>query len=345
MKPEWRAFLTDAGAEFVDERVQSFGNPNRERQISTTGTVICDLSHTGLISAYGNDTRDFLHNQLTSDVNAVGPDLSQLSAYCSPKGRMIAFMRLFMRQEAFYLRLPREILESTLKRLRMFVLRSQVTLEDADDSLVRFGLAGPDAEAELEAALGRMPGDVDEAVELADVSAVRVPGAPHPRFELYGELETMQQLWERFNVRGAPVGADNWRLLDILAGLPNVFAATQEAFVPQMANLDLINAVSFKKGCYPGQEVIARMHYLGKPNRRMFLAVADTEETPAPDTAVVGEDGKPAGEVVSAAPHPDSGQAVLAVMKLKPFDAGGPFHLGEDGPALEFRELPYPVPR
>lgn len=342
MKPEWREFLIDAGAEFVDGRVATFGNPSREHEMATAGNVLCDLSHLGLMAAHGQDAREFLHNQLTQDVNHLEPTTSRLAAYCSPKGRMLAVFRLFEREEVFYLRLPREVLESTLKRLRMFVLRSQVTLEDADDALVRFGFSGPQAEEELKTALGQVPDSVNTAVELDNLSVIRVPGIL-PRFEIYGELDAMKDLWDELNVRAAPVGADSWELLETLAGLPNVFAPTQEAFVPQMANLDLVEGVSFKKGCYPGQEVVARMHYLGKPNRRMFLALAEDGEAPSPGEKLFVQD-QPAGEVVNAAPYPGGQIAVLAVLKLKSL-GGDPVHLGAaDGPELEFQPMPYEVP-
>ena len=232
MKPEWRAFLTDAGAEFDDGRVAHFGNDERERRVVTTGDVICDLSHWGLIAAHGDEAGQFLQGQFSNDLLSLDANTSQMNSYCTPKGRMLANFRVFLRGESYYLRLPRDMVEPVLKRLRMFVLRSRVTLEDADDALVRMGISGPDAAGELEAALGQAgPEAVNGVIHAGEITAIRVSG-PHPRFECYGELEPMMQLWQKLNVRCAPVGSGPWALLDILAGIPTVTPATSERSWP-----------------------------------------------------------------------------------------------------------------
>jgi tRNA-modifying protein YgfZ len=348
MKPEWKAFLADAGAEFGDDDVVAhYGNEELERQVVTSGDVICDLSHMGLIGAYGDEAAAFLQGQFSNDVLKLDKGTSQLNSYCTPKGRMLANFRLFLRGENYYLRLARTMVEPTLKRLRMFVLRSRVTLEDADDALVRFGLSGPRAAEELAAAVGGVPEAVDSVIHINGVTAIRVPG-PHPRFELYGELESMRRLWEVLNVRCAPVGAGPWALLDILAGIPTVTPATSEAFVPQMANMQLIGGVSFKKGCYPGQEVVARMHYLGKLKRRMYRVSIDTDEPPPPGTEILGaaggegEEDQATGRIVDAQRHPDGKVAALAVLQIAAAEAGGLHLAGDPSPAVTLQALPYP---
>jgi folate-binding protein YgfZ len=259
---------------------------------------------------------------------------------------MLANFRLFRQGDSHYLRMPRAMVEPVLKRLRMFVLRSRVTLEDADDALVRFGLSGPRAEQELHSALGNAPTALDDVIHQGDITAIRVPG-PHPRFELYGELEPMRQLWDKLNVRCAPVGAGRWALLDILAGIPNIMPATSEAFVPQMANMQLIGGVSFKKGCYPGQEVVARMHYLGKLKRRMYRVSIDTDQPPAPGTEILGatggeaEEDQAAGLIVDAQLHPDGKVMALAVLQIAAAEAGGLRLSGEKNPAVTLEALPY----
>lgn len=341
MKPEWKEFLINAGAELDEGRVLSFGNPEREKRMTTTGGILCDLSHFGLIAAYGEDAETFLQGQLSNDLRQVDTEHSRLSAYCSPKGRMLAVMRLFRRSDTYYLRMPRELIEATLKRLHMFVLMSKVTLEDADDALVRFGFSGPQAAEELGEALGEVPEAPDALCFVKDYSVIRVPG-PHPRFEIYGELEPMKKLWDTLNVRAAPVGASAWALLDILAGIPNVFKNTVEAFVPQMANMQLVDGVSFKKGCYPGQEIVARMQYLGKLKRRMYRLNVKGEAEPG--TEVYAEDDSPgqaSGKIVDAQAHPDGGTEVLAVLQIDKAESK-PLHLASlDGPPMQMRELPY----
>lgn len=347
MKPEWKAFLENKGAELEDGRVGTFGNPQRELRIVTAGDVIADLSHFGLISAHGEDAASFLQGQLTNDIRNVTDTHSQLSAHCSPKGRMLANLRLFKHDEAFYLQMPREQVETALKRLRMFVLASKVSLEDTSDTFVHFGFSGPKAEAELRERLGGVPDRPDDALARGEITVIRVPG-PHPRFELFGELEAMQRLWTALDVRAAPVGASCWGLLDVLAGIPTIVPETADEFVPQMANLQLIGGVSFTKGCYTGQEIVARTEHLGKLKRRMYRAHADVETCPRPGEPVyrgAGEGAQSAGKVVNALPSPEGGCELLAVVEIARREAGDVHLGGPDGPALEFRDLPYDTER
>lgn len=346
MKSEWKEFLLNKGAELSDDdSVQSYGNEERELRMVATGDVIADLSHVGLIAAYGEDAATFLQGQFTADVRQVDEQHSQLSAYCSPKGRMLVSFRLFMRDGAYYLALPRPQLEATLKRLRMFVLRAKVTLEDASDSLLRIGFSGPKAQDQLSDYLGTAPSEVDAVVQAQGLTVIRIPG-PHPRFEVHGELEAMKKLWTVLDVRGAPVGRGPWELLDIRAAVPVIHESTSDAFVPQMTNLQLLGGVNFKKGCYTGQEVVARMQYLGKLKRRMYRARVDAAHCPQPGDALYAPDskGQSAGKVVTAQRSPDGGFELLAVVEIASLDAG-PVHLGNDtGPVLEFLDLPYEFP-
>ncbi|MDM7322848.1 MAG: folate-binding protein [Gammaproteobacteria bacterium] len=343
MKPEWKTFLQQRGAEWDADntRVAHFGNPDQELALSLTGEIIADLSHRGLIAVMGEEAESFLQNMLSNDVRQVSATRSQLTSLNTPKGRMLAIMRLFWREGVYYLSLPRPLVEPTLKRLRMYVLRSKVALESAGEALVRFGLSGERAEGLLREAWGEPPVASDDVCTDGGVTVLRIHG-PSPRFELYGELEPMQKLWQRLDVHAVPAGAACWELLDTLAALPEVYPETVEAFVPQMANLDRVGGVSFKKGCYPGQEVVARMHYLGKPNRRMALLRAKAAESAQPGQGVFGDDPEAAvGTVVRAAPHPDGGIVLLAVVRL-PALTEGALHLGTvDGPKLVRLPLPY----
>jgi len=346
MRPDWQNFLSDAGAELEQGRVVSFGNPERERSIVITGSMFCDLSHRGLIAVSGEEALEFLQHQLSSDVREVSGTRSQLSSYCSPRGRMLASLRVFRRDDTFYLNLPTEILASTLQRLRMFVLRASVSLGDHSLELVRCGYAGPDAEQELTQALGDCPAAVDDTLQVGGLTVLRIPGpGPHPRFEIHGTTGAVTKLWERLNVRGAPVGAAPWALLDILSGIPNIYPATADRFVPQMANLQMIGGVSFKKGCYPGQEVVARMHYLGNLKRRMYLISAATDIIPNPGDSIVaaGKDtNEPSGTIVEAQLNPDSsGVAALAVLRIADAEHQQLRLWNADGAKVTLEKLPY----
>lgn len=345
MQAQWREFLTRNGAVIDGDTVRHFGQPEHAIEPAQQ-TVLCDLSHLGVVRVGGEDAPVFLQGQLTNDIRGVDTDHSQLSAMCSPKGRMLAAFRIFERNGEFHLSLPRPVMESTLKRLKMFVLRSQVEIEDVSDALVHFGFAGPDAEERLRTAAGEAPGGPDEVMHIDDATIVRIPD-PLPRFEIVAPTETAQRLWERLSESAQAAGVDTWHLLDIRAGIPSVVAETVEAFVPQMANLHVVNGVSFKKGCYTGQEVVARMQYLGKLKRRMYRAHIDAPP-PAPGSELYAEGssgGQGTGKVVDARPSPGGGSELLAVIQIADVERGAALHVDSaDGPGLELQELPYAFP-
>ena len=343
MKTDWKTFLSDAGAEFEADKVAHFGNPVREQKVTLSGLVFADLSHLGVIAVYGADAESFLQSQFSNDISQLTETGTQLDAYCTPKGRILGLIRLFRQGETWYLRLPEDTLEAVIQRLRMYVMRADVTLEDVSDNFLRIGISGEAAVDELQTVMSDVPSEADKLRHSGDITLLRVPGVL-PRFEAYiSSLETASKLWDSLNVRGAPVGESAWRLLEIRDGLPNIFAATSELFVPQMTNLQLLNGISFKKGCYPGQEIVARMQYLGTLKRRMYLGHVDTDQQPSPaDSLFTGTDSEQAvGRIVDAQPHPDGGQLLLAVMQIKVAEAGD-MHLGSaEGPLMVLEPLPY----
>jgi len=343
MKTDWKTFLSDAGAEFEADKVAHFGNPVREQKVTLSGLVFADLSHLGVIAVYGADAESFLQSQFSNDISQLTETGTQLDAYCTPKGRILGLMRLFRQGETWYLRLSEDTLEAVIQRLRMYVMRADVTLEDVSDNFLRIGISGETAVDELQTVMSDVPSEADQLGHSGDITLLRVPGVL-PRFEAYiSSLETASKLWDSLNVRGAPVGESAWRLLEIRDGLPNIFAATSELFVPQMTNLQLLNGVSFKKGCYPGQEIVARMQYLGTLKRRMSLGHIATDQQPSPaDSLFTGADSEQAvGRIVDAQPHPDGGQLLLAVMQIKVAEAGD-MHLGSaEGPLMVLEPLPY----
>ena len=345
MNTDWQSFLEQQGATLEGNRVVDFGDSSKERQAAASGHVIADLTHYGLISAEGEEARDFLQNQFSNDMRLVSDSESQISAYCSPKGRMMAAFRIFQRGETFYLRLPHAILEPTLKRLRMFILRSKVTLEDASDKLVSIGFAGPDAQQRLGEILDKVPSAPNVLIENNGLMVIRLPD-PLPRFEIHGEPDPVTGLWRRLARQATPVGADCWSWLDIQAGIPEVLPATVEAFVPQMVNLEALEGISYKKGCYPGQEVVARMHYLGKLKRRMYRAHVSTDTVPSPGDNLYSpaETDQSVGKVVEAQPNPNGGIDLLAVIQIATADSGDVrLAAAEDAARLEFQDLPYTV--
>jgi folate-binding protein YgfZ len=344
MKTHWKDFLKDAGAEFADGLVLHFGNPHREQEVALSGTVFADLSHLGLIAAQGADAESFLQGQFSNDVTRTAAATSQLNAYCTPKGRILGLFRLFRIADTFYLRLPADTLEPVLQRLRMYVLRAAVTLEDASDNLLGIGVAGEGAAGELAAAGVPVPEQVNQVAAAEALTVLRVPGI-HPRFEIYAtSLAAATRLWDAFNVHAAPVGESAWRLLEIQAGLPTIHAGTAELFVPQMLNLQLLDGLDFRKGCYPGQEIVARTRYLGSLKRRMYAGHTSADAPPQPgDPLYLESDPEQAvGRIVDAQPYPDGGCSALAVIRIDAAESDQ-LHCGaSDGPEFAIRALPYP---
>ncbi|MDG4555378.1 MAG: folate-binding protein [Candidatus Competibacter sp.] len=348
MNAEWSAFLQQAGAVPAAGRVSHFDRPESELRAALDGNLRCDLSHLGLIAAADSDNESFLQGQLTCDVRQVTLERSLIGAYCNPKGRALASFRLFRRDGALYLELPGELLESTLARLRRYLLRARATLTDASDAQVGIGVAGPNATARLTEILGKAPAVVNEVIqatvsESTSITLIRLPG-PTPRFELHGAIREMRTMWEALGSAFVPVGAEPWRLLDILAGIPTIYPETAEAFVPQMLNLQLLEGISFQKGCYTGQEVVARTHHLGKLKRRMYLARVDSPSPPRPGDPLFSpqsDASQSAGRLVDAARHPDGGYAVLAVALIECAEHGM-LQMGDaSGPALQLQPLHY----
>jgi len=348
MNAEWNALLEQTGAVRTTDAVDAFGHPETERDAALTGDVGCDLSHQGLIAVQGPDAEIFLQGQLTCDLRRLTSDHSLLGAHCTPKGRAFALFRLFRREESVYLELPRALVDPALIRLRKYVLRTRVTLEDASDTLARMGVAGPNAADLVGTVLGAVPQTVNGVVT-ADVTyprgvtVIRLPGLL-PRFELHGATRELSTVWNALTPNVTLVGAEPWRLLNILAGTPTVHPETVEAFVPQMLNLHLLEGISFQKGCYTGQEIVARTHYLGKLKRRMYLARVDSPTPPRPGDPVFSpptDASQSAGQLADASRHPAGGYAVLAVARIDCAEQGT-LHLGDaNGPALQLEPLPY----
>lgn len=342
IQQEWRTFLAGRGAIFENDQVTHFGQPGEERRLAGIHDILTDLSHLALLQAHDVDAQSFLQGQLSNDIQLVGATQTQLSAYCNPKGRMFAIFRIFQRHDNYYLQLPASLADATLRRLRMFVLRAKVTLQHAPDELLRIGFSGPNASRLIADAVGFVPSATNEASTRDDVTVLRLAG-PLPRFELLAPRSRMETIWTALAHHATPVGAGPWAWLDIRAGIPTVLPGTVEEFVPQMMNLELLDGVNFKKGCYPGQEIVARMHYLGRLKQRMFLAHVEDTHQPAPGTPVFAPDfpGQSAGAVVNAEPAPTGGYDLLAVIQLSCVRSGT-VRLGtEDGTMLHFSELPY----
>lgn len=333
MNNNWKDFLKQQGAVIADDGSCEFS------QNASASAFKAPLTHLGVISLAGQDRQAFLQGQLTNDTRNIGPDSSQLSSYCTPKGRMLANFRILASDEDYWLMvIPHERLQPVHKRLGMFVLRSQVTLKDATDEFAVIGFSG-DCLADHFTAL---PDRTDQVIHEHGIHLVCI-NPETPRYMAIGEIDAVIALWKK-TTDAASAGTSAWRLADIRDGIPTVFDATQEAFIPQMTNLQLINGVSFTKGCYTGQEVVARMQYLGKLKRRMYRVSFQHDSMPA-----VGDDiyasssqsGQGAGKLVDVAATGDGHFEGLAVLEIGSLEQGDIRLYDEHGPLLEVVDPPY----
>jgi tRNA-modifying protein YgfZ len=303
------------------------------------------LGHTGLIRVSGADAASFLHGQLTNDFTGLSLADARLAAYCSPKGRMLAsFVGFKHRHDEIWLACRSEVLEPTVKRLRMFVLRAKAQLSLLDESVALLALTGPSARAWLEA---HAPDSSSLAVwrklDLGDdAHLVRLPdAASQKRFLWAGGAAGARAILDVL----PPLPAAAWDWLEVRSGIAPVLAATSEAFVPQMLNYEVVGGVNFQKGCYPGQEIVARSQYRGTMKRRAMLMHADVSAVAGQEVFWSGDPEQPSGLIALAAAAPGGGFDLIAEMKLSALD-GASLHLGAaDGPPATLLPLPYALPR
>jgi tRNA-modifying protein YgfZ len=299
-----------------------------------------------LIAVTGADAATFLHSQLTNDVEHLGNADVRLAGYCTPKGRLQASFLMWRNLDTVFLQLPRELRPALQKRLSMFVLRAKAKLEDASAAPaneVVLGLGGAAAQSLLQQRFGALPAAPYTRIDHADGTLVRVADAfGAPRYEWLMSAAVALEAMPALRAALALGGNDAWQLSSIHAGVPQITARTQEQFVPQMINFELLGGVNFKKGCYPGQEIVARSQYLGKLKRRTTLAAIDNPGAQAGDEVFdVADPGQPCGMVVNAAPNGRGGVDALVEMKLASIGQGEVRHASASGAPLRFLPMPY----
>ncbi len=337
MTQEWITQLASSGLA-ADGR--SFGALAAELAAARDGVVVAPLTDHGLIRASGEDAAPFLHNLLTNDVQGILPGGARFAGLCTAKGRLLALFLVWRDGDDFLLMLPRDILPPILKKLSMYVLRSKVKLSDASGERALIGFSsstGALPAPGIDASLPRFG-----VAKLNGGQAIRLDDT---RWLLAIEAGAAAAHWQTLATTATPVGLAAWQWLEVAAGQPRVVAATQEAFVPQMLNMELpaVAGVSFSKGCYPGQEIVARTQYLGKVKRRTYRArlasaVASGTHVYAPETG-----DQHCGAIVSVAPSPAGSFECLVCVQIGAVEAGEVRVGAPDGERLEFLPLPYEI--
>ncbi|MDQ3201584.1 MAG: folate-binding protein [Pseudomonadota bacterium] len=302
--------------------------------------VFCILSHEGVLAVRGADAGKFLQGQLTCNLDYLNEYRASLGARCTQKGRMQSSFRILLQGDGVLMAMATGLLEPQLADLKKYAVFSKSKLTDESAAWVRFGIVqGDTVLADLGLAL---PADTDSVVRHDDLIAVRV--SPD-RAELWVPAEHADAVKGKLSAVLAPGDLNQWLLGQIRAGIGQVMPATRELFIPQMLNLQAVGGVSFKKGCYTGQEIVARMQYLGKLKRRLYRLSLPAGELPEPGTPLFSPShGSSIGEVVIAA-HAERNIELLAVLQAEAAE-GGDIHLGVlEGPALQLLDLPYDLDR
>lgn len=342
MASDWQLGLVEHGAVIVDGAVSHYNNPHNEITATKSVNTLCDLSHLGLLEIGGAEAVTFLQGQVTNDVKLlITSNSAHYTGYCTPKGRLLALFLAFAHHDHLHLQFNRTLLEPIMKRLKMYVMRSKVEIKDVSESIIKFGLNGPDSAALLTPFFSQIPTQDYELMSLDNGAILKLPTiAGHSRFQIFTDSNQAPILFNALKSQCQLVGKPCWDWLDIQAGMPEVLPKTQEQFVPQMLNLDILNGINFKKGCYTGQEIIARTHYLGTVKRRTYLASMVSNTAPVEGDKILDGLNNEVGQIVRVAPNGETGFDALIEVRI---DAKKTGNLLWQSSAIEIKPLPYPL--
>ncbi len=302
--------------------------------------VLAELGHYGFLQVQGPDAQKFMQGQLTCHLNEVGPEQTRLGAQCNPQGRMLTSFRLGQwADQCYWLRMRKDILDRTQQGLAKYAVFFKAKMEQPE--AVALGLAGAGSQQLLQRVLGTAPSGRDGCVALPQGGLALQLDDTGERFELWLPADRAVAVWQSLASGATPASRTLWQLLAIQAGLGELEASTVELFIPQMINLQAVGGIHFKKGCYTGQEIVARMQYLGKLKRHMYRVEIATAHCPAAGARLLGPEGEQAvGEIVNAVQTDPQRVEALAVITDSALENG--VHLeNNQGPTLQILPLPY----
>ena len=306
MQEQWQDFLKEQGATIEDNGAIDFNNADIDIRKTP---LISPLSGFALLAVTGNDRHAFLHGQFINDLNLIEEPKAQLSAWCNPKGQVITNFIIINTGISYLLIFKQDLKEFVQKRLSMFVMRSDITIEDITETSPLIGLANTKDLASLGDNITTNAGEVHAIDGLVIICHPDNSG----RYLITGTIDALTNKLPELN--NTLTSSSVWQTLDIIAGLPWITSATQEQFLPQMLNLDALKGLSYQKGCYPGQEVIARLHYRGEVKKRLQIIKSDNELNIGDDIYINKTESK-AGTIVNSSHHPDGTFYSLAVITL-----------------------------
>jgi len=334
---EWQDFLTQQGATIKDGLATSFGETPAD--YPKLNAALVDLSDLGILALVGTDTSRFLQGQSTSDTNLLNKDTSIPGAICNPKGRMLtSYQAIEPVVDTILLTMHRPLVEPTINSLSKYAAFFKTTLNDVSEDYRLLGISGPDSEPLLDQFFDTVPQNLNQLCIAENHLLLRISTQ---QFLLIVDVAVAENYWLGLSATIQPAGIDYWQLQSIRAGLAQVRAETLEQYVPQMLNLQATGAVSFKKGCYTGQEIVARMQYLGKLKRRTYRVILENAKPPKRGTEIYSStENKLVGSVLSAAPADGKHTEVLAILHEEQTDATS-FIIDGENTAVRIADLPY----
>ena len=336
---DWNSFLVAQGATFSPDGFSDFATAPED----THKTWLVDLSHQGILAIEGPDAAKFLQGQVTCDVRELENQTTRLGAQCDLKGRMLhSFRALQPTADQILLRLNAGLIGAAQSALGKYIVFSKAKLHDRSDSCRQIGLSGPNAADLLTRHLGVPPQSPEQWTEHSGNLIIKLD---EQRYECWIKPEQAEHLWQALAPDCQLGGGNIWRLLDIRAGIGEVLPSTQGVFTPQALNFQLINGVSFRKGCYTGQEIVARLHYRGKLKRHMYrvqFELGNDALLPDSGASVFNHEQKAVGEIVMAARISGNMAEALAVIADDQLEQS---YLGsQSSQKLTPLALPYAIP-
>jgi len=350
MNKQWAEALNRDSNSASDSKSPLSGLVTSLQAYGNSGNVeISDLSSYNIYEISGSDASDFLQGQFCNDLAIASPTQAQITGYCTPKGRLLALPTILGFDAGYRLIVPADVAEAFVKRLSMFIMRSDVTVKLLDDwialgiSAASSGSLEPLADKLEQLPTGKLAVSSSESAQLIRWHDSHLHRSTGERYLRIAKVDDQLALWQSVDEEHRH-SEHTWRLADISSGIPTITQGVVEAFVPQMINLQLIDALSFTKGCYPGQEIVARMQYLGKLKRHMCIfrvqlgiEADNIDDLLLPGGSLSAGSDENAGVIVDAMPESDSSALVLAVVKVA--SEAGSFTLA--GETLETVNMPY----
>lgn len=303
--------------------------------------TLINLSCLGLLKVEGDGAHKLLQGQLSCNLDEIVAGESRLGAHCNPQGRIISFFRIFYYQHAFYLQVPAEMLAAAQTALQKYAVFFKVNITDASAKYGRLSFSGLSSTEQLKVLISTLPTKIDEETEYEEFFIIKLPGLT-PHYEIVGDTNSIAELSEKLKTnQSTHTGTLNdWKYLCISAGIPTVYPQTEIKLLPHEINLQLINAVNFNKGCYTGQEIIARMHYRGQLKKHLYYASVISKSLPEPGTNIY--DDESCGIVVDSCHYSEDTYHLLVVAAEADVQTKSIFIDAEKKQLLKFLALPYP---